>query len=62
MPQFAPGTDVCRTRVLLAAMAEYRVTSVLSDEGLLKEEQGRQYSKKLKTVDASIPPLGGIFP
>ena len=33
MPQFAPGTDVCRTRVLLAAMAEYRVTSVLSDEG-----------------------------
>ena len=52
MPQFAPGTDVCRTRVLLAAMAEYRVTSVLSDEGLLKEEQGRQYSKKLKTVDA----------
>ena len=42
MPQFAPGTDVCRTRVLLAAMAEYRVTSVLSDEGWLKEEQGRQ--------------------
>ena len=62
MPQFAPGTDVCRTHVLLAAMAEYRVTSVLSDEGLLKEEQGRQYSKKLKTVDAIIPPLRGIFP
>ena len=41
MPQFAPGTDVCRTRVLLAATAEYRVTSVLSDEGWLKEEQGR---------------------
>ena len=61
MPQFAPGTDVCRTHVLLAAMAEYRVTSVLSDEGLLKEEQGRQYSKKLKTVDATIPPLKGIF-
>ena len=53
---------MCRTRVLLAAMAEYRVTSVLSDEGLLKEEQGRQYSKKLKTVDATIPPLRGIFP
>ena len=62
MPQFAPGTVVCRTHVLLAAMAEYRVTSVLSDEGLLKEEQGRQYSKKLKTVDAFIPPLRGIFP
>ena len=57
MPQFAPGTVVCRTHVLLAAMAEYRVTSVLSDEGLLKEVQGRQYSKKLETVDATIPPL-----
>ena len=57
MPQFAPCTDVCRTRVLLAAMAEYRVTSVLSDEGLLKEEQGRQYSKKMKMVDATIPSL-----
>ena len=44
MPQFAPGTDVCRTRVLLAAIAEYRVTSVLYDEGWLNEEQGRQYS------------------
>ena len=40
MPQFAPGTDVCRTHVLLAAMAEYRVTSVLSDEGFLREVQG----------------------
>ena len=57
MPQFAPGTDVCRTRVLLAAIAEYRVTSVLSDECLLKEEQGRQYSKKMKMVDATIPSL-----
>ena len=57
MPQFAPGTDVCITRILLAAMAEYRVTSVLSDEGLLKEVQGRQYSKKLETMDATIPPL-----
>ena len=46
---------------LLAARAEFRVTSVLSDEGLLKEEQGRQYSKKLKTVDATIPLLKGIF-
>ena len=61
MPQFAPGTDVCRTHVLLAAMAEYRVTSVLSDEGLLKEEQGRQYSKKLNggcnhsTIERHIP-------
>ena len=41
MPQFTPGTDVCRTRILLAAIAEYRVTSVLYDEGWLKEEQGR---------------------
>ena len=57
MPQFAPGTDVCRTRVLLAATAEYRVTSVLSDEGWLKEEQGRQYSKKMKTVDVTISSL-----
>ena len=57
MPQFAPCTDVCRTRVLLAARAEYRVTSLLSDEGLLKKEQGRQYSKKMKTVDANIPSL-----
>ena len=48
----------------LAARAEYeyRVTSVLSDEGLLKEEQGRQYSRKMKTVDETIPPLRGIFP
>ena len=57
MPQFAPGTDVCRTRILLTARAEYRVTYVLSDEGLLKEVQGRQYSKKLETMDATIPPL-----
>ena len=57
MPQFAPGTVVCSTHVLLSAMAEYRVTSVLSDEGLLKEVQGRQYSKKLETMDATIPPL-----
>ena len=57
MPQFAPCTDVCRTRVLLAARAEYRVTSLLLDEGLLKKEQGRQYSKKMKTVDANIPSL-----
>ena len=62
MPQFAPGTDVCRTCVLLAARAEYRVTSVLSYKGLLKEEQGHQYSRKMKTVDATIPPLRGIFP
>ena len=62
MPHFTPGTDVCRTRVLLAAIAEYRVTSVLYDEGWLKEEQGCQYSKKLKTVDATIPSLRGIFP
>ena len=41
MPHFTPGTDVCRTRVLLAAIAEYRVTSVLYDEGVLKEDQGR---------------------
>ena len=53
---------MCRTRVLLAAIAEYRFTSVLYDEGWLKEEQGRQYSKKMKTVDATIPPLRGIFP
>ena len=57
MPQFAPGTDVCRTHVLLAAMAKYRVTSSLSDEGWLKEEQGHMYSRKLKTVDTTIPPL-----
>ena len=57
MPQFAPGTVVCSTHVLLSAMAEYRVTSILSDEGLLKEVQGRQYSKKLETMDATIPPL-----
>ena len=57
MPQFAPGTDVCRTRVLLAAMAEYRVTSVLSDEGLLREVQGCRYSKMMKTVDTTMPPL-----
>ena len=55
MPQFAPSTVVCRTRVLFAARAEYRVTSFLSDEGL-------RYSKKMKTVDATIPPLRGIFP
>ena len=54
MPQFAPGTDVGRTRVLLAARAKYRVTSVLSDKGLLKEEQGRQYSNKMKTVEATM--------
>ena len=54
MSQFAPGTDVCRTSVLLAAKAEYRVTSVLSCEGLLKEEQGCQYTKKMKTVQPSI--------
>ena len=57
MPQFAPGTDVCRTHILLAAMAEYRVTSVLSDEGLLREVQGCRYSKMMKTVDTTMPPL-----
>ena len=48
---------MCRTCVLLAARAEYRVTSVLSDKSLLKEEQGRQYSKKMKTVDVTISSL-----
>ena len=62
MPQFALSTVVCRTRVLFAARAEYRVSSVLSDEGLLSEDQGCRYSKKMKTVDTSITPLRGIFP
>ena len=72
MPQFAPGTDVCRTRVLLAAMAEYRVTSVLSDEGWLKEEQGRQSVQQEvevggcnhSTIKRHIPiawSMGGIY-
>ena len=60
MPQFAPGTDVCRTHVLLAAMAEYRVSFDLSDNDMVKEEEGSQYIKK--TVDAITPPLRGIFP
>ena len=51
-----------RTRILFAAKAEYRVSSVLSDEGLLREDQGRRYSKKMKTVDATIPLLRGILP
>ena len=53
---------MCRTRVLLAAKAEYRVSSDLPDDDMVKEEQGSQYNKKMKTVDATIPPLRGIFP
>ena len=48
---------MCRTCVLFAARAEYRVTSVLSDEGLLREVQGCRYSKMMKTVDTTMPPL-----
>ena len=60
MPQFAPGTDVCRTRVLLAAMAEYRVTSVLSDEGWLKGRQSVQQEVEVggcnhSTIKRHIP-------
>ena len=54
--------NVCRTRVLLAAKAEYRVSSDLPDDDMVQEEQGSQYNKKMKTVDATIPPLRGIFP
>ena len=60
MPQFAPGTDVCRTRVLLATMAEYRVTSVLSDEGWLKGRQSVQQEVEVggcnhSTIKRHIP-------
>ena len=43
-------------------MAEYRVSSDLSDDDMVKEEEGSQYTKKMKTVDATTPPLRGIFP
>ena len=62
MPHFTPGTNVCMTRVLLAAKAEYRVSSDHPDDDTVKEEQGSQYNEKMKTVDAIIPPLRGIFP
>ena len=53
---------MCRTHVILAAKAKYRVSSDHPDDDTVKEEQESQYNEKMKTVDATIPPSRGIFP